>query len=79
MRQTCSDHSNVGDSTVILLVPATGREGGVEGRKSKKVKECQEFADNFERVTGFHLGLAGDEMLGESKFFHGHMIGKEAG
>lgn len=47
MRQTCSDHSNVGDSTAILLVPAIGREGGVEGRKSKKVKECQGVCRQF--------------------------------
>lgn len=53
MRETCSDHSNVGDSTVILLVPDTGREEGrrEEGRKSRKVKECQGVCRQFLRES----------------------------
>lgn len=73
MRKTCSDHSNAGDSTVILLVPATGKEGG--GKEKQKSESVREFADNFERVTGFHHGLAGDEMPGESQCFHGGQRG----
>lgn len=79
MRETCSYHSNVGDSTVILLVPATGREGGGREGKAENWKSVREFADNFEKVTGFHHGLAGDGMTGESQCIHGHVMGKEIG
>lgn len=61
MRETCSDHSNVGDSTVILLVPATGGEGG-EKEKQRQRESVREFTGNLEKVTGFRLDLAADGM-----------------
>lgn len=57
MRETCSDHSNVGDSTVILLMPATGGEGG-EKEKRRQRESVREFTSNLEKVTGLCLGLA---------------------
>lgn len=61
MRETCSDHSNVGDSTVILLVPATGGEGE-EKEKQRQRESVREFTGNLEKVTGFRLDLAADGM-----------------
>lgn len=51
----------MGDSTVILLMPATGREGG-EKEKQRQRESVREFASNLEKVTGFGLDLAEDGM-----------------
>lgn len=63
MRETCSDHSNVGDSTVILLVSAAGVEvEGKGGKTETKRERVREFASNLKKVTGFCLDLAEDGM-----------------
>lgn len=61
MRETCSDHSNVGDSTVILLLPATGGEGGEEGKQRQR-QSVREFTSNLEQVTGSCLSRRRDAL-----------------
>lgn len=64
--ETCSDHSNVGDCTVILLMPASGREGGKK-EKQRKRESVREFTSNLEKVMGFCVDLAEDRMPWESQ------------
>lgn len=67
--ETCSDHSNVGDSAVILLMPASVGEG--ERRKNGEKRRVSGGSCNSEKVTGFCVDLAEDQMPQESQCISG--------